>query len=641
MEQALRPEKLDLDPQMPDAGNAFELWLACFEAYLEEIKATDSVAKRRVLLSRVSPRVYSLIRDQPNYDGAMNALKRQYLRLINSVYARHHLATRQQRSGESSAEFVRALQTLVRACNCQELTAVQHAELLVRDTFVMGTRSVYVRQWPLEKADLTLSSAIELADTLEAALHNSEALQARDPPMASWVPQTPQPAGESTSAAASRESGKCYFCGLEKHPRKRCAARQATCSSCGKGHFAKVCKSKPRAGSSSAACETWGSPSSLHTATTCETWGPPSSLPPSSLHAATTCETWGWPSWSAPPPTAYDQRVLMGHPTAPDQDSDPTLASVTLDQSAPHQLARSMMDILVEGHRTSSLFDTGSTESFIHPATVQHCGLMIRPVSQRVTMASGSHTTDIRGDCVAKLVVQGTEYRDFTLLVLPQLCAPVLLGLDFQSHLKSVTMKYEVTLSNTMFLCFYDGPLPPITVINPLFCRDMSRTPLLTTHTHRPAHPTQHHANCHTTDTTCGLSTLRIPPPPLFANLTPDCKPVATKSRRYSAGDRAFTKSEVQRLLREGVIEASTSPWRAQVVVVQNGEKNRMVVDYSQIINRFTQLDAYPLPCIADMVNQIAQYKVYSTIDLKSAYHQLPIRREDRPYTAFEADGRL
>ncbi|XP_062888949.1 uncharacterized protein LOC134337687 [Mobula hypostoma] len=88
------------------------------------------------------------------------------------------------------------------------------------------------------------------------------------------------------------------------------------------------------------------------------------------------------------------------------------------------------------------------------------------------------------------------------------------------------------------------------------------------------------------------LSTLRIPPPPLFTNLTPDCKPVATKSRRYSAGDRAFIKSEVQRLLREGVIEAS-------------GEKNRMVVDYSQTINRFMQLDAYPLPCIVDMFKRV------------------------------------
>ncbi|GCB68373.1 hypothetical protein scyTo_0000869 [Scyliorhinus torazame] len=53
------------------------------------------------------------------------------------------------------------------------------------------------------------------------------------------------------------------------------------------------------------------------------------------------------------------------------------------------------------------------------------------------------------------------------------------------------------------------------------------------------------------------------------------------------------------------------------------------------------QLDAYTLPCISDMDNQIAQYRVFSTIDLKSAYHQLPIRPEDRQYTAFEADGQL
>ncbi|XP_059820738.1 uncharacterized protein LOC132391493 [Hypanus sabinus] len=227
-----------------------------------------------------------------------------------------------------------------------------------------------------------------------------------------------------------------------------------------------------------------------------------------------------------------------------------------------------MTDILLERRRTSCLFDTGSNESFIHPDMVQRCGLVTQPVSQRVAMASGSHTTDIRWGCVATLVVQGTEYQDFVLLVMPQLCAPVLLELDFQSHLKSVTMEY-------------DRPLPPITVRNPQFCRNSSYTLLLTTHTYRPAHFTQPHAIRHATDTTCSLSTLKIPPPPLFANLTPDCIPVTTKSRRYSAGDRAFIQSEVQRLLREGIIEPSTSPWRAQVVVVQNGQKNRMVVDTS------------------------------------------------------------
>ncbi len=65
--------------------------------------------------------------------------------------------------------------------------------------------------------------------------------------------------------------------------------------------------------------------------------------------------------------------------------------------------------------------------------------------------------------------------------------------------------------------------------------------------------------------------------------------------------------------------------------------KKRMVTDYSQTINRFTQLDAFPLPRISDMVNEIAQFKVFSTIDLRSVYHQIPLSVEERPYTAFEA----
>ena len=41
------------------------------------------------------------------------------------------------------------------------------------------------------------------------------------------------------------------------------------------------------------------------------------------------------------------------------------------------------------------------------------------------------------------------------------------------------------------------------------------------------------------------------------------------------------------------------------------------------------------------MTNQIAQYRVFSNIDLKSSYHQVPLREENKKFTAFEADGCL
>ena len=64
-------------------------------------------------------------------------------------------------------------------------------------------------------------------------------------------------------------------------------------------------------------------------------------------------------------------------------------------------------------------------------------------------------------------------------------------------------------------------------------------------------------------------------------------------------------------------------------------------MDYSQTINFYTELDAYPLPRIDDMVNELAKYTVFSTFDLRSAYHQIKIVESDCKFTAFEANGRL
>ena len=98
----------------------------------------------------------------------------------------------------------------------------------------------------------------------------------------------------------------------------------------------------------------------------------------------------------------------------------------------------------------------------------------------------------------------------------------------------------------------------------------------------------------------------------------------------------------MKRFLREGLIESTNSPWRAQpLVVTQENHKKRMVIDYSQTVNKYTLLDAYPLPRMQDVVQKIAKYNVYSTLDLTSAYHQVELPPSDRLYTAFEADGAL
>ena len=66
-----------------------------------------------------------------------------------------------------------------------------------------------------------------------------------------------------------------------------------------------------------------------------------------------------------------------------------------------------------------------------------------------------------------------------------------------------------------------------------------------------------------------------------------------------------------------------------------------MVIDYSQTINRFKHLDAYPLPRINEQINEIAKNRVFIAIDLKDAYCQIPLRNEEKCFAAFEGAGKL
>jgi len=247
--------------------------------------------------------------------------------------------------------------------------------------------------------------------------------------------------------------------------------------------------------------------------------------------------------------------------------------------------------IKLNGRNANSLIDTGSSDSYINYDFVLKHGIRIIPGTGQVSMATTSLTTKVKGYVLVDLHVQGHTYNGFKLTVLPQLCADVLLGHDLMKHHSHV----DVT---------FGGPRPPLAI--------------------------------------CSLIPACVESPKLFGNLSPNVKPIATKTRRFSEQDSQFINVEVQKMLSEGIIEASNSPWRAQPLITQNdNHKKRLVIDYSQTINRFTVLDAYPLPRIDDIVSKVAKYSVFSTIDLQSAYHQIPISIEERPFTAFEANGKL
>jgi len=94
-------------------------------------------------------------------------------------------------------------------------------------------------------------------------------------------------------------------------------------------------------------------------------------------------------------------------------------------------------------------------------------------------------------------------------------------------------------------------------------------------------------------------------------------------------------KKQLQELLDKGLIQPSVSPWGAPVLFVKKKDGSlRLCIDYREL-NQVTVKNKYPLPRIDDLFDQLAGATVFSKIDLRSEYHQLKIKPEDVPKTAF------
>ena len=93
-------------------------------------------------------------------------------------------------------------------------------------------------------------------------------------------------------------------------------------------------------------------------------------------------------------------------------------------------------------------------------------------------------------------------------------------------------------------------------------------------------------------------------------------------------------------MLKTKIIQTSASQWNAPLLVVpkkadaSGKPKLRVVVDFRKL-NDLTIGDSFPLPNITDILDQLGNAKYFTTLDLASGYHQIPMIEEDKPKTAF------
>ncbi|GJV12853.1 putative reverse transcriptase domain-containing protein [Tanacetum coccineum] len=94
-------------------------------------------------------------------------------------------------------------------------------------------------------------------------------------------------------------------------------------------------------------------------------------------------------------------------------------------------------------------------------------------------------------------------------------------------------------------------------------------------------------------------------------------------------------KGETLIIRDRGFIRPSTSPWGAPVLFVKKKDGSFRMCTDSRELKKLTIKNRYPLPRIDDLFDQLQGSSVYTKIDLRSGYHQLRVRDEDIPMTAF------
>nr|GEV79325.1 putative reverse transcriptase domain-containing protein [Tanacetum cinerariifolium] len=118
-------------------------------------------------------------------------------------------------------------------------------------------------------------------------------------------------------------------------------------------------------------------------------------------------------------------------------------------------------------------------------------------------------------------------------------------------------------------------------------------------------------------------------------DLIPGAVPVARVPYRLAPFEMKELSDQLKELSEKGFVRPSSSPWGAPILFFKKKDGPfRMCIDYQEL-NKLTVKNHYPLPRINDLFDQLQGSSVYSKIDLRSGYHQLRVRKEDIPMTAF------
>ena len=287
--------------------------------------------------------------------------------------------------------------------------------------------------------------------------------------------------------------------------------------------------------------------------------------------------------------------------------------------------------IEVSDQRLAAIIDTAASCSFINSQVLPE-GYALDETVISTNLAADNMTMRITGKIRLNIELGGKTFACDT-LVAPELRAPFLLGLRW--------LQQEEVVIDFGRNALYARKNERTTI--PLIGAPLSKKVLIIIDSDQLQHqvPNQHllrfqkviRENAQVFSPPAGkLSRTRSVRH--IIKLTND-QPFRIRPYEYSDVKRREIEKQVQKMLSAGIIEQCASPYSSPVVLANKSDgKFRFCVDYRRL-NSITEDIAQPILRIIDAVKDLGIATIFTTIDLKSGYWQVPMDEIAKKYTAF------
>lgn len=289
--------------------------------------------------------------------------------------------------------------------------------------------------------------------------------------------------------------------------------------------------------------------------------------------------------------------------------------------------SRPFLEIRVFGAKVKALLDSGASKTilgkdgtWILEKFPVHCQ---RYETNFVETADASRHT-ISGEIKLQITLKGRTC-ELPVLVVPTLKHSLILGVDFWERMKLITNLHDKT---------WDFAPTKEFVATVTTEQGLKSGEHLTEDQKQILNEL---VECHFKQAPEGLGRTHLVEHVID---TGDAPPIKQRYYPMSPARLKIVNDELDKMLSLGVVEKSKSAWSSPIVLVDKpGGGTRFCINF-QKVNTVTKRDAYPLPQVTMILDRLRDAKYLTTLDVKSAYWQIPLSKESRDKSAFTVPGR-